>query len=216
MNSDDEAAQFVAVLRESFNEAEGEIHRTESLTGRSPVSALNELRYSGSHMLVYLTEGNIGELKQAAMHGRRAFYDAQRFSLLFLMREAQAIRDGIGKFLPLYVDVVSKAYGGEKYSLLKKGLLAAKAYILQLAQVKMDGKRWEKRGDAHMACLPYINALRDYISVYDSLADEFLRLKEMTEEHQLADARNRRRNFILAVLSVIVTAIGVLVALFCR
>ena len=147
MNSDDEAAQFVAVLRESFNEAEGEIHRTESLTGRSPVSALNELRYSGSHMLVYLTEGNSGELKQAAMHGRRAFYDAQRFSLLFLMREAQAIRDGIGKFLPLYVDVVSKAYGGEKYSLLKKGLLAAKAYIQQLAQVKMDGKRWEKRGD---------------------------------------------------------------------
>ena len=67
-----------------------------------------------------------------------------------------------------------------------------------------------------MACLPYINALRDYISVYDSLADEFLRLKEMTEERQLADDRDRRRNLILAVLSIIVTAIGVLVALFCR
>ncbi len=213
MNSEDNASELIRLLREAFNEAEGEIHRCESVTQKAPVSALNELRYAGSHMLIYLQERDQEELKQAIMHGRRAFYDAQRFTLLFLMRDAQAIRDGIGDFIPLYVDLVSKTHGANKYGELKKNLLSAKSYIQQLAQIKSDSKRWLNRGENYVACKPHIQALREYIEVYEALSDEFARVRKEEMESKRAKEQDKKRKFILAVLGLILTMLGVIVAI---
>lgn len=216
MSSDSSASNLVNALREAFNEAESEIHKAESITQRSPVSALNELRYAGSHMLVYLQEGKQEELNQAVMHGRRAFYDAQRFILLFLMRDAQAIRDGLGDYIASYVDLVAKTYGKGKYGQLKKGLLSAKAYIQQMAQIKADGERWSRRGESFAACMPHIQALREYVEVYETLSDEFVRLRNEAEKAKQAEearkqeeAQEKKRNFILAVLGLVVAILGV-------
>lgn len=199
-------------LREAFSNAESEIHKTESITQKTPVSALNELRYAGSHMLVYLQEENEEELKQAVMHGRRAYYDAQRFLLLFLMRDAQAIRDGMGEHIALYVDLVAKTYGKGKYGQLKTGLREAKSYIQQMAQIKTDGNRWKNRGETFAACVPHIEALKEYINVYEAISDEFVRVRKSAEDAKLEEekrrkdeARDKKRNFILRVLGLIVT-----------
>ncbi len=96
------------------------------------------------------------ELRQAIMHGRRAYYDAQRFMLLFLMRDAQAIRDGIEENVGIYIALVAKTYGGERYGQMKKALLAAKAYIRQMAQIKTNGTRWQKREEWFTVCTPHI------------------------------------------------------------
>lgn len=213
MNSKEAASELVKDLQEAFNEAEREIHRSESVTQRAPVSALNELRYAGSHMLVYLQEGHQEELTQATMHGRRAFYDAQRFTLLFLMRDAQAIRNGIGEFISLYVSLVSRTHGANKYGELKKNLISAKAYIQQLAQIKSDSKRWQNRGENYAACKPHIRALREYIDVYESLSDEFARARDEEVEHKRRIEQDRRRKFILAVLGLILAMLGVIATL---
>lgn len=209
MSSDEPKPELIKELREAFNEAESEIHKTESITQKSPVSALNELRYAGSHMLVFLQESEQEELNQAVMHGRRAFYDAQRFMLLFLMRDAQAIRDGMGEYIPLYVDLVSKTYNEGKYSQLKKGLLAAKAYIQQMAQIKTDSKRWQNRGEAYASCKPHIEALKEYIEVYETLSDEFVRIRKAEESRLQKETQDKRRNYVLGVLGLLVALAGV-------
>lgn len=56
MNSETETSELIRALGEAFNLAEGEIYKVETATGRGPVAALNELRYAGSHMLVYRKE----------------------------------------------------------------------------------------------------------------------------------------------------------------
>ena len=210
MSSDELKPELIKELREAFNEAESEIHKTESITQKSPVSALNELRYAGSHMLVFLQESEQEELNQAVMHGRRAFYDAQRFMLLFLMRDAQAIRDGMGEHIPLYVDLVSKTYSEGKYSQLKKGLLAAKAYIQQMAQIKTDSKRWQNRGEIYAACKPHIEALKEYIEVYETLSDEFVRIRKAEESRLQKETQDKRRNYVLGVLGLLVALAGVI------
>ncbi len=167
-------------------------------------------------MLVYLEEGDVEELKQAVQHGRRAYYDAQRFMLLYLMRDAQAIRDGMGEHISSYTELVSKAYSSGKYGELKKGLLAAKAYIQEMSQIKADGKRWENRAVSFEECQPHIKALREYIAVYDSLADEFLQLRQKARREQQEaekEAKDKRRNYILGVLGLIVAILTLLVAI---
>lgn len=210
MSSDVPKPGLIEELREAFNEAESEIHKTESITQKSPVSALNELRYAGSHMLVFLQENEQDELNQAVMHGRRAFYDAQRFMLLFLMRDAQAIRDGMGEHIPLYVDLVSKTYSEGKYSQLKKGLLAAKAYIQQMAQIKTDSKRWQNRGETFAACKPHIEALKEYVEVYETLSDEFIRIRKAEELRLQKETQDKKRKYVLGVLGLLVALAGVI------
>lgn len=214
MSSESPTPDLVNALREAFSDAECEIHKTEAITQKTPVSALNELRYAGSHMLVHLQEENEEELNQAVLHGRRAFFDAQRFMLLFLMRDAQAIRDGMGDYISLYIDLVSKTYGKGKYAQLKKGLLAAKSYIQRMAQIKTDSNRWKKRGETFAACKPHIDALKEYIDVYETISDEFVRIKKDADDaKQAAEARKRaeeqdkHRNFILTVLGLVVTIV---------
>lgn len=200
-------------LKEAFNEAESAIHEAESVTQRTPVAALNELRYAGSHMLVSLLENKLDELQQAVMHARRAFYDAQRFELLFLMRDAQAIRDGIGDQIPMYVDLVAKACGGATYARLKTQLIEAKAYIQRMAQIKSDSKRWERRNEAFAECAPHIEALQKYIELYETLSDEFIRARKEKEEASLKEERKERRNFILGVIGVIAAFISIVIGI---
>ena len=163
-----------------------------------------------SHMLVFLQENDQEELNQSVMHGRRAFYDAQRFMLLFLMRDAQAIRDGMGEHIPLYVDLVSKTYSEGKYSQLKKGLLAAKAYIQQMAQIKTDSKRWQNRGESFAACKPHIEALKEYVEVYETLSDEFIRIRKAEELRLQKEAQDKKRKYVLGVLGLLVALAGVI------
>ncbi len=202
-------------LKEAFRDAEREIHKTENCSQKVPVAALNELRYAGSHMLVFLEEGEATELEQALQHSRRAYFDAQRFLLLYLMWQAQAIRDGIGEHISEYTDLVAKAYSAGKYGELKQGMMAAKAYIQEMSQIKIDSKRWENRGDNFEECKPYIQSLRDYITVYDSLAEEFVQLRQKAKQAKLEaekEAKDKRRNFILGVLGLIAAIVGAIAA----
>ncbi len=147
------------------------------------------------------------------MHARRAFYDAQRFELLFLMRDAQAIRDGIGDQIPMYVDLVAKACGGATYARLKTQLIEAKAYIQRMAQIKSDSKRWERRNEAFAECAPHIAALQKYIELYETLSDEFIRARKEKEEVSLKEERKERRNFILGVIGVIAAFISIVIGI---
>lgn len=209
MNSETEVSGLIRALREAFNLAESEIYKVETVTGQSPVAALNELRYAGAHMLVYIQEGDTEELRQAVMHGRRAYYDAQRFMLLFLMRDAQAIRDGIGENIGLYIEIVAKVYGDKRYGQVKEALHAAMSYIRQMAQIKTDGTRWQKRDVSFTVCKPHIQALKDYIEMYDTLLEEFMNAVALAG----AQKKKERRNFILTVVGLSVTILGAMAAI---
>ena len=109
---------------------------------------------------------------------------------------------------------MSKTYGKGKYAQLKKGLLAAKSYIQRMAQIKTDSNRWQKRGETFAACKPHIDALKEYIDVYETISDEFVRIKKDADDaKQAAEARKRaeeqdkHRNFILTVQGLVVTIV---------
>lgn len=216
----------ISTLRSVFCEAEKEMHKVENDAQRTPIAALNELRYAASHILSYMESRECDELHQATQHCKRAYYDSQRFLLLYLIRKVQAIRDGMGEYLDIFVELVNKASGRGTYYEIKKRIAAAEKYTLSLAQIKQDSKRWNNREAYYQECLPHIKALKEFIDLYENLREEFMAVcrkesakkQEQIEAKRLTEQREARK-FWLMVIGLVIglpSAAAAIFAIFSR
>ena len=210
----------ISTLRTVFYEAEAEMHRTENMSQRTPVAALNELRYAASHVLSYLESRDCEELNLARQHCKRSYYDSQRFFLLYLFRRVQAIRDGMGDYLDVFVELVNKTSGSGAYYKLKSRITEAEKYTLSLDQIKRDSHRWNSREAFYQECMPHLEVLKEFLDVYENLREEFAmacRRENERRQEKLRSEKREKRQFCLMLVAIIVglpSAAAALISIF--
>lgn len=111
-------------IKKLFADAEAAIKRYERIGLDNIVSAVNELRYAGEHILVAETTSSPEErataLSRAERHCVRAKYDALESTIVTLLDQVAAIRqsgisaDEMAVLLPNWKDCLQKAVAAQK------------------------------------------------------------------------------------------------------
>ncbi len=95
---DQATLQEICVL---FTEAERAIKEVEDTGGELIVPAVNQLRYTGNHLIRYLSDPAVEaaryELADAIKHCKRATYDAYEAAILHQLMELKKFKDDYRK-----------------------------------------------------------------------------------------------------------------------
>ncbi len=106
-----ETQQDLQEIVELFSEAERAIKEVEDIGGELIVPAVNQLRYTGNHLVRYLADlQNTDELADAKKHCKRATYDAYEAAILYHLSLYQKFKDDyrktiINSIIPDYSDI---------------------------------------------------------------------------------------------------------------
>ncbi len=136
---DQKALAEIVVL---FNEAEEAIKYIEDFGENLIVPAVNQLRYTGNHLVRYLSSSqNIEELKDAAKHVKRATYDAYEAAILYHILE-------YNKFKNDYRGVVVSQVISD-YSDIQDSIEKARSFVRTNGESKTRGENY-RDGRQHL------------------------------------------------------------------
>lgn len=105
-----------------FEEAERAIKEVEDTGAELVVPAVNQLRYTGNHLIRYLSNtSDTEELTDAAKHCKRATYDAYEAAILYQLMEYNKFKDDyrntiVTDIVPDYHDIVLKIESARKFA----------------------------------------------------------------------------------------------------
>lgn len=105
---------------ELFSEAEEAIKYIEDFGGELVVPAINQLRYTGNHLVRYLGKMEPDELRDAAKHAKRATYDAYEAVIVYHLLEYKKFQDDyrkvqIIKAVPDYPEIQASIEEARKF-----------------------------------------------------------------------------------------------------
>lgn len=118
MEISDDLHDAILNLGGCFEEAEERLTKVVQIGEELPIPALNELRYSGYHLLKAFKTASIDqqleEVAKATKHSKRASYDAVEIGILYYLEKIQLFQEDYSKtqissVLPDYIDLCIKA-----------------------------------------------------------------------------------------------------------
>jgi hypothetical protein len=178
----DEHQQVLQEICDLFKEAEQAIKEVEDTGGELIVPAVNQLRYTGNHLIRYLSDPSCAkaadELADAAKHCKRATYDAYEAAILHQLMEYQKFKDDYRTTL---VSVVIP-----NYSELTQQIEQARAFA-------RSNNKSKTRGDFYAAGRDHLKNIVDGVSKLNVNRDELNK-----------QIKRDRRNFIFQVFGGIV------------
>ena len=125
----------------------------------APIST--QFRYAACHLIRFMRDEEIDQLKEAVAHVKRAYFDAREITLMCLLDDIEEIRcrvDGFSFILKDHID---------GYQEKKKAVLDAVKFI------ERPHSGYQSNRDAfYQSCDPHIDALRDFVDSYVSAEDE--------------------------------------------
>ena len=172
-----------------FDEAERAIKEIEDSGGELVVPAINQLRYTGNHLVRYLADPtNTGELDDATRHCKRAAYDAYEASIIYNLLEYQKFKDdyrkvGITAVIPDYIDIQNN--------------------IDQSMSFIRDNNKGKTRGDHYEDCRTHLRILTSNVKRLNAGREELNKLIKKAQIKLLFQ-------FFGLLLTVIATAAGVI------
>lgn len=177
----------LSVIAELFTEAESAIKYIEDFGENLLVPAVNQLRYTGNHLVRYLSSpDNTEELNDATKHVKRATYDAYETAMLYHHLEYNKFQDDYRRV------VVSNVIAN--YSEIQREIEDSRDFVRKNNGSKTRGEHY-KNGKEHL------DRLIKNTKILNSSRDELNKL-----------AQKDRNNFILTLIAIVVAAIGSLFA----
>lgn len=145
---------------ELFNEAEAAIKYIEDFGENLIVPSVNQLRYTGNHLVRYLASpGNHEELKDAAKHVKRATYDAYEAAIIYHLLSYNKFKDDYRKV------VVSQVI--QDYASIQESIEGARSFVRDNQESKTRGENY-KNGRKHLEIIikntTRLNASRDELN----------------------------------------------------
>jgi len=175
-----------------FTEAEHAIKEVEDSGGELIVPAVNQLRYTGNHLVRYLSDPGVeaarGELDDAIKHCKRATYDAYEAAILNQLMEFKKFKDDYRK---TQITTVIPDY---------PNISAETERARQFARNNNQGKT---RGEQYHAAKDHLRIIVDNVSKLDACRDELN--KQISQE---------RRNFLWKLLGLVIAAAGTVAAVW--
>lgn len=152
--------QTLKEICDRFGEAERAIKEVEDIGGELVVPAVNQLRYTGNHLIRYLSDPlgrtAMDELGDAVKHCKRAAYDAYEAAILNQLMECQKFKDDYRK--TIVTDVI------QDYPKIVCKIEEARTFIRDNDQSKTRGEYY-KVGREHLQTIAgnvaILNAGRD-------------------------------------------------------
>ncbi|MGN0846596.1 MAG: hypothetical protein ACI4RA_04335, partial [Kiritimatiellia bacterium] len=212
-------------LRKRFSEAEEAIKRYERIGLDNLVSAVNELRYAGDHLLVADTteDADVREtaLLRAERHCIRARYDAIESTIITLLEQIAAVRQSglsseeLSTVLPDWKECLLKAVAAQKAIESAGAVRDVDPDILEGALSDLLAYRYRL-----LALEPQVVQLRNEAldrqeaekRLYEQLVAEEQERRERVEK--VLQARQFLLSFSATVAGTIVGLLGVLLAVF--
>lgn len=145
-------------ISDLFLEAEKAIKDIEDFGGELIVPAVNQLRYTGNHLVRYLNDpsGDGDELDSAAKHCKRAAYDAYEAAIIYHMLEFKKFKDDYRRVV--VSDVIPN------YSEICRRIEEARTFIRAHNKRKTRGENY-RTGAEHLrhisTCMQRLNGGRD-------------------------------------------------------
>ena len=177
---------------ELFSDAEKAIKELEDAKGELTVPAVNQLRYTGNHLVRYLSDpSNKDELKDAEKHCKRATYDAYEAVMLYYMLEYNKFRDDyrmvqITEVIPDYSEIT--------------------AAVEEARFFFRDNNESKTRGDHYRDGKQYLLKIKEHVNKLNANRGELNKLIRST--------RIKFSFMILGGIAAIVTIVGFLLNLF--
>ena len=158
-NNDQEQLQRISAL---FTEAERAIKEIEDVGGELVVPAVNQLRYTGNHLVRYLRNpDDKEELRDAFKHCKRATYDAYEAAITYQLLEFKTFKDDYRK---VQVSTVIP-----DYSNIKHVIGEARRFI-------RDNNESKTRGDFYKNGREYLQTITENVTKLNDNRDELNKL----------------------------------------
>jgi hypothetical protein len=177
----------LSVIAELFTEAESAIKYIEDFGENLLVPAVNQLRYTGNHLIRYLSSpDNTEELNDATKHVKRATYDAYETAMLYHHLEYNKFQDDYRRVV--VANVIAN------YSEIQKEIEDSRDFVRKNNGSKTRGENY-KNGKEHL------DRLIKNTKILNSSRDELNKL-----------AKKDRNNFIITLIAIVIAAVGSLFA----
>jgi len=186
-----------ADVAEMYRRVESAIKAVESVCGKIPTPALNEIRMAFYHVIYAAEDGNFDNDFEAALkHCKRAYCDAREIEILAALK----IIADFDTSCSGHEDVVAKNICG--YAEKRKAAMEAKAAISESTM------NHTSRDQHYNRCDPYCKTLRDYCKEISSMR---LAISTAIRKERIAFLFK-----LIFALSALATIIGVALNLFCK
>ncbi len=145
-----------------FKEAERAIKEIEDIGNELIVPAVNQLRYTGNHLVRYLADpDNKSELFDAEKHCKRATYDAYEAAILYYLNLFHKFKDDyrrvtITTVLPDYPDLCLEVDKARK--------------------LIRDNNKSKTRGEFYQQCREHLEVIAGNVKKMDACRDELNKL----------------------------------------
>lgn len=180
--------KHITEIKESYISAEKSLKFCENVIGELPQGAVNELRYASSHLVEFLETEKKEELDKFHRHCKRARYDAQELTVLFLTKEMDIY---LKRFLSN--EDIARDILGEEY----KKILDAREEIDEILTKASQSQ--ENRQD-------YLDKIQ---SATQLLKDSLQTIKKLMPAIQ-ARIKRERRTIAFTIVGIILAAIALL------
>lgn len=147
---------------ELFAEAERAIKEVEDSDGELVVPAVNQLRYTGNHLVRYLSNpANKDELRDAEKHCKRAVYDAYEAAMLYYMLEYQKFQDDYRK---VQISLIIPDYSEIRHAIEKARLFFR------------NNNENKTRGDVYRDGKQYLLTIKEQVEKFNANREELNKL----------------------------------------
>jgi hypothetical protein len=184
---DQPALQEICAL---FTEAERAIKEVEDTGGELIVPAVNQLRYTGNHLIRYLSDPAVeesgNELADAIKHCKRATYDAYEAAILNQLMEFKKFKDDYRKT--------------QITTIIPDFPTIAKATEMA-RQFARNNNQSKTRGEQYHSAKDHLHIIVENIGKLDACRDELN--KQISKE---------RRNFLWMLFGMVIAAVGAVAA----
>ena len=185
---DTEALSEIVTL---FNEAESAIKYIEDFGENLIVPAVNQLRYTGNHLVRYLSSPtNREELRDASKHVKRATYDAYEAAILYHLLEYNKFKNDYRRV------IVSQVI--QDYNTIQESVESARSFVRANQESNTRGENY-KNGKKHLEVIinntNRLNAGRDELNKL---------------------IRKERRNFLVAILAALTLTVTIVQLFICK
>ncbi len=152
----------LAKICDLFKEAERAIKEIEDIGNELIVPAVNQLRYTGNHLVRYLADpSNESELFEAERHCKRASYDAYEAAILYYLKLFHKFKDdyrrvSIASVLPDYAELCLQVDKARK--------------------LIRDNNKSKTRGEFYQQCKEHLDVIAGNVKKMDACRDELNKL----------------------------------------
>jgi len=189
-----EHQQTLREIRSLFTEAENAIKEVEDTGGELVVPAINQLRYTGNHLIRYLSDPDDKrapeELADAAKHCKRATYDAYEAAILNQLLEYNKFKDDYRKTVITFV---------------LPGFANIAANIEQARGFVRNNNKSKTRGEAYQTCREHLRTIVANVGQLNACRDEL-------NKQIIRDRRNYMFQAV-AALGAVATIVGVILTI---